>query len=145
MDKGNLIKVVPETKANLEDTSKDTASNSKTELKADLKNNAVEATDKSKMESNTESKISIEDNGKTTPEIAITADNSNEHSKIVEDNTSTPPQNTKKSVNDDPYTCLFLIVSWFLIILTLPFSIFSCFKMVQVKILPFKVTNRNIW
>ena len=65
-------------------------------------------------------------------DVAIEVENSTkiEMRKLSEGNPSTYRSTDE---DDDPYTVLFLAFAWILILLTFPISIFSCFKMVQVK------------
>ena len=46
---------------------------------------------------------------------------------------TTPSDQLSKDDGNDPFTCFFMFLSWILIILTFPISIFMCFKMVQVS------------
>ena len=71
------------------------------------------------------------------------------NSKDIEANHSdsfrntTPSDQLSKDDGNDPFTCFFMFLSWILIILTFPISIFMCFKMVQVSFIGLKSDKVN--
>ena len=79
------------------------------------------------QESNVSSKEHIQD------DVAIEVDNSKEISLRRDSAQGNPSTYRSSDEDDDAFTVLFLIFAWILILLTFPISIFSCFKMVQVK------------
>lgn len=56
---------------------------------------------------------------------------------------TTPSDQLSKDDGNDPFTCFFMFLSWILIILTFPISIFMCFKMVQVSFIGLKSDKVN--
>ena len=60
----------------------------------------------------------------------------NSESSIV---STVPSDRISKDEGDDNFTLIFMFLSWILIILTFPISIFSCFKMVQVSTFSFRL------
>ena len=57
---------------------------------------------------------------------------------------TTPSDQLSKDDGNDPFTCFFMFLSWILIILTFPISIFMCFKMVQVSFIGLKSDQVNL-
>ena len=75
---------------------------------------------------------------KLKEDVTITVDNPIESPKDGDDKkseipTPNPIKETRNTDENDPFTVVFMIISWILILVTFPISVFSCFKMVQVK------------
>jgi len=125
----------------------------KAEKKEIIKNTGKDLKDVSKLDpstnvhpkSNGKKGVSFEESNISSKEhlqddVAIEVENSTKipMRKLSEGNPSTYRSSDE---DDDAFTVLFLLFAWILIILTFPISIFSCFKMVQVKC---KIVFRHI-
>ena len=117
----------PETKQSIKSTGNDLKDISKPDPSTNVQPKTNGKKGVSFEESNISSKEHLQD-------VAIEVENSTkiEMRKLSEGNPSTYRSTDE---DDDPYTVLFLVFAWILILLTFPISIFSCFKMVQVKML----------
>ena len=127
-----------DTKTDTKGNINDTVNGSKDTSKSDASTNGTSKKNGKKEVSFKESSNSSKDHRQDETAIDIgnttdpnkNADNFKSERKQSEGNPSTYRSSDEE---DDMFTVFVVFFSWILILLTFPISIFSCFKMVQVK------------
>ena len=128
-----------------------TVDESKEDTKSSSPENPVSQNSSKKVVSFSESTIGDPSDKNTKGDTVIAVENDlterhekakgleSSHSEAQPLRDSMPSDRISKDEGHDNLTLIFMFLSWILIILTFPISIFSCFKMVQVSRFSFRL------